>query len=255
MPKYLMLIVESEAAYEDASEADFNDVMEAHTAFTKELEELGGKSLGGEALQPTWRRRRSCAAPASDGHRRRQPGARPQGGARRLLPRRGRRRRPRPPDRRALPGAVRLHRGAPDLGDPRRRDATSRPRRRAAAGRPPAVLGSRARAPRCGWPATSTSPRRRRRTRSLLALQTWPERGVPDSVEAWLLTAARRRAIDRIRRLGPAPRAAGDDRRHGRRSTAGRRRRRRRARPCSTTSCASSCCAATRRSTSRPRSR
>ena len=36
----------------------------------------------------------------------------------------------------------------------------------------------------------------------VLALQTWPERGVPDSVEAWLLTAARRRAIDRIRRLG-----------------------------------------------------
>src|SRR5215213_10133154 len=35
----------------------------------------------------------------------------------------------------------------------------------------------------------------------LLALQTWPERGVPDSVEAWLLTAARRRAIDRIRRV------------------------------------------------------
>ena len=34
----------------------------------------------------------------------------------------------------------------------------------------------------------------------LLALQTWPERGVPESVEAWLLTAARRRAIDRIRR-------------------------------------------------------
>ncbi len=35
----------------------------------------------------------------------------------------------------------------------------------------------------------------------LLALQTWPQRGVPESVEAWLLTAARRRAIDRIRRL------------------------------------------------------
>jgi RNA polymerase sigma-70 factor (ECF subfamily) len=34
----------------------------------------------------------------------------------------------------------------------------------------------------------------------VLALQTWPERGVPDSVEAWLLTAARRRAIDRVRR-------------------------------------------------------
>jgi RNA polymerase sigma-70 factor (ECF subfamily) len=36
----------------------------------------------------------------------------------------------------------------------------------------------------------------------VLELQTWPERGVPASVEAWLLTAARRRAIDRIRRLG-----------------------------------------------------
>ena len=36
----------------------------------------------------------------------------------------------------------------------------------------------------------------------LLALQSWPDRGVPDSVEAWLLTTARRRAIDRIRRAG-----------------------------------------------------
>jgi RNA polymerase sigma-70 factor (ECF subfamily) len=34
----------------------------------------------------------------------------------------------------------------------------------------------------------------------LLALRTWPERGVPASVEAWLLTAARNRAIDRVRR-------------------------------------------------------
>ena len=35
----------------------------------------------------------------------------------------------------------------------------------------------------------------------MLALQVWPEHGVPESVEAWLLTAARRRAIDRIRRI------------------------------------------------------
>ncbi len=34
----------------------------------------------------------------------------------------------------------------------------------------------------------------------LIALQTWPDTGIPESVEAWLLTVARRRAVDRIRR-------------------------------------------------------
>jgi RNA polymerase sigma-70 factor, ECF subfamily len=33
----------------------------------------------------------------------------------------------------------------------------------------------------------------------LLALQSWPGSGVPRSVEAWLITAAKRRAVDRIR--------------------------------------------------------
>src|ERR1044071_781875 len=33
----------------------------------------------------------------------------------------------------------------------------------------------------------------------LAALTTWPESGVPDSPEAWLLTAARHRLIDRAR--------------------------------------------------------
>ena len=89
----------------------------------------------------------------------------------------------------------------------------------------------------------------------LLALQTWPERGVPDSVEAWLLTAARRRAIDRIRRLVRlrerlAMLAVAGRRGRRRRPTPSSRRRR-----CSTTSCASSCCAATRRSPPRRRSR
>ena len=36
----------------------------------------------------------------------------------------------------------------------------------------------------------------------MLALRTWPTEGVPHSMEAWLLTAARRRAIDRVRRAG-----------------------------------------------------
>ena len=32
------------------------------------------------------------------------------------------------------------------------------------------------------------------------ALRTWPARGIPDSPEAWLLTAAKRRALDDVRR-------------------------------------------------------
>lgn len=41
----------------------------------------------------------------------------------------------------------------------------------------------------------------------LLALQSWPSSGVPASVEAWLITAARRRAVDRVRRAQVARRA------------------------------------------------
>jgi hypothetical protein len=52
MPKYLLLIVESEAAYEESGEAELNAVMEAHVSFTAEVGELGGTILGGEALQP-----------------------------------------------------------------------------------------------------------------------------------------------------------------------------------------------------------
>src|SRR3954466_9542351 len=34
----------------------------------------------------------------------------------------------------------------------------------------------------------------------LAALEQWPESGVPDNPGAWLMTAARRRAIDTLRR-------------------------------------------------------
>jgi hypothetical protein len=53
MPKYLMLIVESDVDdYANATEADFDAAMQEHMAFAREIEELGGKNLGGEALQP-----------------------------------------------------------------------------------------------------------------------------------------------------------------------------------------------------------
>ena len=52
MPKYLLLIHEDESAFAAAGQASFDEVMAAHMSFATELDELGGKSLGGEALQP-----------------------------------------------------------------------------------------------------------------------------------------------------------------------------------------------------------
>ncbi|MCO4773435.1 MAG: RNA polymerase subunit sigma-70 [Deltaproteobacteria bacterium] len=40
------------------------------------------------------------------------------------------------------------------------------------------------------------------------ALKAWPERGVPNNPEAWLLTAARRKVIDRVRRRQTRDRGA-----------------------------------------------
>lgn len=42
------------------------------------------------------------------------------------------------------------------------------------------------------------------------ALQHWPQSGVPNSPAAWLLTVARRRAIDRLRRVGTQQACADD---------------------------------------------
>ena len=52
MPKYLLLIVEDETAFQSGGQASFDDVMAAHMAFTEEVSQLGGTILGGEALQP-----------------------------------------------------------------------------------------------------------------------------------------------------------------------------------------------------------
>jgi RNA polymerase sigma-70 factor, ECF subfamily len=40
------------------------------------------------------------------------------------------------------------------------------------------------------------------------ALRTWPEAGIPHSPEAWLLTTARRRLLDRLRRTGTETQSA-----------------------------------------------
>jgi hypothetical protein len=52
MPKYLLIINESEAAYETGDGPGFDDIMAMHMAFATEVAELGGTNLGGEALQP-----------------------------------------------------------------------------------------------------------------------------------------------------------------------------------------------------------
>jgi hypothetical protein len=53
MAQYLILIYESEAGYQEATPEDYQKVMEAHGRFAQQIGELGGKMLGGNALQPT----------------------------------------------------------------------------------------------------------------------------------------------------------------------------------------------------------
>jgi hypothetical protein len=53
MPKYFIGIVEDEAQYTTAGEADLGAVMAAHQDFAAAVTAAGGHILSGEALQPT----------------------------------------------------------------------------------------------------------------------------------------------------------------------------------------------------------
>ncbi len=53
MAKYLVLIYEDESAYVDPTPETWQEAMEAHGRFAGQVEQLGSKILGGDALQPT----------------------------------------------------------------------------------------------------------------------------------------------------------------------------------------------------------
>ncbi len=53
MPKYMLSIVESEAAYAESGAADFDAVMKAHNDFSQAVKDAGASVVSGEALQPT----------------------------------------------------------------------------------------------------------------------------------------------------------------------------------------------------------
>ena len=53
MAQYLILIYENENDYATATPEVLEGVMQAHQRFATQVPELGGKLLGGNALQPT----------------------------------------------------------------------------------------------------------------------------------------------------------------------------------------------------------
>jgi hypothetical protein len=53
MAQYLILIYENEQAYGEPSPELWQQAMEAHGRFAKQVVEKGGTILGGEALEPT----------------------------------------------------------------------------------------------------------------------------------------------------------------------------------------------------------
>ena len=53
MAQYLILIYENEADYAAATPEVWDEITKAHGRFGEQIGELGGKFLGGNALQPT----------------------------------------------------------------------------------------------------------------------------------------------------------------------------------------------------------
>jgi hypothetical protein len=53
MAQYMILIYESETDWQNAKPEEWQQAMEAHGRFAQQVGELGGKLLGGNALQPT----------------------------------------------------------------------------------------------------------------------------------------------------------------------------------------------------------
>jgi hypothetical protein len=53
MAQYMILIYERDNAWAEASEAENQAGMDAHNRFPAQVEELGGKLVGGKALQGT----------------------------------------------------------------------------------------------------------------------------------------------------------------------------------------------------------
>ncbi|MEO6703547.1 MAG: YciI family protein [Jatrophihabitantaceae bacterium] len=53
MAEYLILIYGDEAFYANATPEQFDEVMQAHDRFSKQVGELGVTLVGGNALQPT----------------------------------------------------------------------------------------------------------------------------------------------------------------------------------------------------------
>ena len=174
-------------------------IRELH-ALNQELKAAGAWVFSRRAARPE--HGHGGAGPRRRDRDHRRPLRRGQGAHRRLLDHRGARprRRPRlgaqggPGDHRCRSRCVRSRTTPstePRLGSRARRRRSSACSARSTAARWPSWSASS---------ATSTSPRRRCRTRSPRPCERWPTDGLPPSPAGWIITTARNRAIDRLRR-------------------------------------------------------